>query len=248
MRKKYLLIIVPLIIVLVGLYLNRSYSHIYKKIDQAALKSPETQQIYNLGYGINPENITYVAMGDSLTSGVGVDNYEKSYPFLIAKKIAAAGNEVVLKNRSFTGAITENLNNSFTAVTIEDKPDIITLFIGINDIHGHVSKEDFKNNYKRILDLLTQETQAKIYVIGLPAIGSPDLLLWPYNLYFDFRTREFNEVIKEVAESYKVKYIDLYSPTIEEYKRVGEHYSTDSFHPSEKGYAEWAEIIYDDFN
>ena len=247
MRKKYLLIVVALIII-IGIYMNLSYSHIYKKIDDASLKSPDQNQTYVLGYGIGAESITYVAMGDSLTAGVGVDNYEKSFPFLIAKNFAATGNDVVLKDRAFPGARTSDLKGDLLEQTIKDQPSIVTLLIGVNDIHGNISKSEFKSNYEEILSRLTKETKAKIYVINLPFIGGTDLLRFPYNFYFDYQTKQFNEVIKNLAENYNVKYIDLYSQTVDEFKKEGDHYASDSFHPSAKGYEEWAKIIYASIN
>ncbi len=247
MRKKTLLIVATLIII-IGIYMNLSYSHIYKKIDEAALKSPDNKQTYVLGYGIGSENLVYVAMGDSLTAGVGVDNYEKSFPFLITKSLAASGNEVVLKDRAFPGTKTADLKGDLLEQTIKDQPSVVTILIGVNDIHGNISRSDFKGNYEEILSRLTKETKAKIFVVNIPFIGGTDLLRFPYNFYFDWQTKQFNEVIKNLAENYNVKYVDLYSQTFEEFKKEGDHYASDSFHPSEKGYAAWAKIIYDGIN
>jgi lysophospholipase L1-like esterase len=247
MRKKILLI-VAILIILIAIYLNRSYAHIYQKIGDAALKSSDQNQTYVLGYGISSENTTYVAMGDSLTAGVGVDNYEKSFPFLIAESFAASGVDVILKDRAFPGFRTADLKGDLLEKVIKDKPGVITILIGVNDIHGLVKKTDFKNNYEAILKRLTSETKAKIYVVGIPFIGGTDLLQFPYNFYFDWQTKKFNEVIKNLADTYQVKYIDLYSQTVDEFKKEGDHYAADSFHPSEKGYAEWAKIIYAGIN
>ena len=247
MRKKTLLI-VAILIILITIYLNRSYAHIYQKIDQAALVSPDNKQTYILGYGIGSENLTYVAMGDSLTAGVGIDNYEKSFPFLIAKNFAASGVDVVLKDVAFPGAKTADLKGDLLEQTIKDEPNIITVLIGVNDIHGLVKKSDFKNNYEYILKRLTSETKAKIYVVAIPYLGADDLILPPYNFYFDWQTRQFNKEVKLLSETYQVKYIDLYSQTVDEATKTGEYYAADSLHLSEIGYSEWAKIIYDGIN
>ena len=92
-----------------------------------------------------------------------------------------------------------------------------------------------------------QETKAKIYIINIPFIGSNSLILPPYNYYFNFRTIEFNKIIEDLAQKNNISYIDLYSPTIKEFNKSDSYYSADLFHPSAKGYAFWAKIIYDDF-
>jgi lysophospholipase L1-like esterase len=155
---------------------------------------------------------------------------------------------VVLKDAAFPGAKTSDLKGDLLEQVIKDQPNVVTILIGVNDIHGLVGESEFKNNYEEILKRLTKETTAKIYIVNIPFIGGTDLLWLPYNFYFDYQTKQFNEIIQNLAESYNVKYIDLYSKTVEEFKKSGDHYAADSFHPSEKGYADWAKIIYDGIN
>ena len=248
MRKKCLLIIL-LIIIAAVIYLNRSYSYIYYKINQAGLKSPDISMTYNLGQNSgSSKKLTYVALGDSLTAGVGTQSYEQSYPYLVAKQLAAVGNQITLSDHSVPGATTAEIKNDLLPAAIQDQPDIVTVLAGVNDIHGNISLTEFKNNYEDILKRLTQETKAKIYLINIPYIGSADLMLPPYNYYFNFQTKRFNKEIKALAVTYKVTYIDLYSPTLSQFQKPGTHYSADSFHPSAQGYAAWAQIIYDHFN
>ena len=234
--KKYALIIV---VVILALYLNRSYAHIYSTIDDAHLVSPDSVYSYQVGKKGTAKSITYVAIGDSLTAGVGVDEYQKSFPYLVAEKMSAKvstmGTIVHLKDRAYPGFKTRDVKGALLDEAIKDNPDVITLLIGVNDIHGNISKKVFKANYQNILKRLTSETKAKVYVIGLPYLGTNTLLLPPYRTYFKLRTDEFNEVIKDITAEYGVTYIELPS---------SDSYSADSFHPSAEGYATWAETIY----
>jgi lysophospholipase L1-like esterase len=192
-------------------------------------------------------NLIYVALGDSLTAGVGANYDRESYPYLIAQKLGFE-TEVILSNFSLPGLKTRDLKNEFLALAIAAKPDLVTVLIGVNDIHGNISLVEFKKNYEEILSGLKKQTSAKIYVINIPLIGADTLILPPYNLYFDWQTKKFNQTIKDLAQIYQVKYIDLYTPTVGGFKKAGVHYSPDLFHPSAVGYASWAKIIYDNFN
>jgi len=246
--KKFLLIILFTIIV-IGLYLNRSYAHIYQKINQAHLKFPDAKQTYLVGNNLNyDKQLIYVALGDSLTAGVGVDSYEQSFPYLLAQKVSETDNKVILSDRSIPGAKVADLQKSLVEKAIQDKPDIITILIGVNDIHNHTSKDSFKKNYEEILNRLTKETKAKVYLVNIPYIGASNLIFPPFAQYYNWQTQEFNAVIKNLADSYGVKYIDLYSPTITKFSQNGLHYSPDLFHPSAEGYAIWSQIIYDAFD
>ncbi|MFA6995380.1 MAG: SGNH/GDSL hydrolase family protein [Patescibacteria group bacterium] len=194
------------------------------------------------------EPIVYVALGDSLTAGVGLSNYNDSFPYLLARRFGKSDQAVTLKDRATPGTKTEDLLDKLLPLAIKDGPDIVTVLIGINDIHGIISADNFKNNYDRILSRLTKETSAKIYVINLPFIGADTLVLPPYNYLLDARTKEFNKIIKQLANKYSVSYIDLYTPTVALFKTSGAHYSVDLFHPSATGYKIWADIIYDNIN
>jgi lysophospholipase L1-like esterase len=233
--------------VIAGIYLNRAYTHIYDIIGAADLPSVNQRESYIINNNMNSSNIVYVALGDSLSSGVGTDRVGDSFPYLLAKKMSGAG-EIILHNRAIPGEETASLISDLLPLAVDDKPDVVTLLIGVNDIHNFTSARDFQENYNKILERLTKETTAKIYVINIPFLGADTLMLPPYQAAFDLRTKEFNSIIKELAAKYSINYVDLYTPTVSQFKKSGDHYSVDLFHPSAAGYKIWADIIYAGFN
>ena len=251
LRGHYLFIIIIFFLFFGAIYLNMAYAHIYKKIQGAGLKPVNELIVYNFNTKVDAEGKynKYVSLGDSLTFGVGTDNYNESYPFLVAEKINKNNDKpLTLYNFSWPGDKSSDLIAKFLDYTIKEKPNKVTVLIGVNDIHNQVSVSDFQNNYAKILSRLTSETKADIYAISIPYIGSDRLLLPPYNYYFDYKTKQFNQIIKALAVEYKVNYIDLYSSTVNLFKKSGNHYSRDFFHPSASGYALWGQIIYDNIN
>jgi len=232
---------------IVVLYLNRAYAHIYQVIGRVGLKPVEGQVTYIIN---NMATITlnYTALGDSLSAGAGTDNYQEILPYLLAEKMSGGNQKVILKNRSIPGLETGGLIADLLPEAMADNADIVTVMIGVNDIHNKVSATQFRRNYEKILSSLKQNSQTKIYVINIPFIGADSLLSPPYQALFDSRTRRFNEIIQDLSIKYDVKYIDLYTPTVELFKRSGNHYSSDLFHPSAAGYKLWADIIYDHIN
>lgn len=244
MKKIFIIII---IIIISALYLYLSHAYIYYKISRAGLESPYKQSYY-LGEENAPlKNLVFVAIGDSLTAGVGADKYEDSYPYLLAQKLIK-DDTVTLKNFSFPGARTDGLIKNLLSPAIAENPDIISLLIGVNDVHGNVFASKFKKNYQYILERLTKETNAKIYAISIPAIGSDKLILPPYRYYYNWKTVKFNNIIKELAGDYNIKYVDLNTAAVESFKKNDEYYTVDLFHPSAAGYSLWAKIIYDNIN
>lgn len=246
--------VIIILVIIVLTYFNRSYAYIYQKIDEARLHSPDKLRTYvisnsNLDKNQTAKtNLVYAALGDSLTAGVGANDYKESYPYLLAQYFAGNDYRITLKDRAVPGAKTRDLLAGLLPGTIKDNPDIITILIGVNDVHGEISLDDFKKNYDNILKRITTETKAKVYVINIPFIGASNLLLPPYNYLFDIKTKKYNKIIKELAFKYNVKYIDLYTPTESLFKSNGSHYATDFFHPSAQGYKIWADLIYADTN
>jgi acyl-CoA thioesterase I len=250
MAGKQIIIYVLAIIILMTAYLALAHFFIFQRIGAAKLITPIRQDSYVLNSGSEKNQaITYVALGDSLTAGVGADKYEESYPYLVAKVIADKRSENInLKGLAYPGAKTSDLINDLLIPAITVKPDLVTLLIGINDVYGNISAAVFKKNYQNILERLAKDTSAKIYLIGLPYIGSPKALLFPYNYYYFARIREFNRIIKGLALKYNFKYIDLATPELIELGNNLKYYSRDLFHPSVFGYKIWAQKIYDDIN
>lgn len=226
-------------------YLYTANAFIYYRIALGGFTEFKHQDVSFMN---NATTTTYVSLGDSLTSGVGATKYEESYPYLLATKMSAAGESINFKNFSVSGYKTQDLIDVLLTPAIEAQPDVVTLLIGVNDIHNHIGKNQFKNNYKFILDRLTKETGAKIYLINIPYIGSNTAIVPPLDYYFETETNSYNEIIKELATEYNLKYIDLNSPTKVLFKTDGTHYASDSFHPSAYGYKLWANIIYDRLN
>jgi len=241
--KKIFLIIIFLFFA-VGLYLYLANAFAYYMFNRAGLKAPAALNSYTFNGSSGGESLNYVALGDSLTSGMGLNNYEESFPYLLAKDLSENGDKVVLRNFSYPGYRTDDLMDNLLGPAIAAEPRIITLLIGVNDIHGFYNSEKFKKNYKYILERLTKETKAKIFAVSLPFIGD-SAFLPPHNYYFSRQTIEFNKIIKQLALDYGVEYADIAEPTKEIFASDGLYYAADKFHPSAAGQALWEKIIFD---
>jgi len=244
---KKIVAITLILIAAIVLYMWFGYANIYNRIRAGGLK--ETDNTYTYVFNeVSPNVIKYAALGDSLTAGVGVDNYNQSYPYIISEEMAEE-NKVILGDYSLLGARTEDLiSKNLLSGAVKDSPDMVTVLIGVNDVRENISEKEFKKNYEYIVNELVDNTVAKIYLINIPFIGSDTLYLPPYNYYFKDKTFKFNNIIKSIAEEHNLDYIDIATPTKEIFRKDGIYYSVDSLHPSAEGYKFIAEIIYDGIN
>lgn len=219
-----------------GIYLNRSYAYFYNFLGQNHLTAPIHKTSIMIDNHSGSQTIKYVALGDSLTEGVGVSDIKSSYPYLIAQKLSSKNN-VELTNLAHVGDTSSDALASQLPKALSLKPDLTTILIGVNDIHNLKSLKEFEANYTQIVSNL-RKSGAKIYVLSIPYLGSDKIVYFPYNFILDFQTKQFNNVIKKVSTDYKVEYIDLYS-----LNKSANFYSSDQFHPGEAGYKEWLKAV-----
>lgn len=228
-----------------GLALNRSYASIYRNIREKHLVNPNDLGEYRLAAATGTaQTIKYVALGDSLTAGVGATSSKDSFPYKVGAALARSGKNIELVNRGVPGAKTQDVIDSQLQEALSDTPDIVTVLIGVNDIQGFVSSETFKRNEETIIDTLTSKTRAKIIIINIPYLGTDDLIAWPFRWLYRRRTAEFNIILADIAKNKGLTLIDLNEATKGQSARNSRYYSTDQFHPSAEGYKEWSEIIY----
>lgn len=243
MKKILLALGIALVALLIcAWYLRAS---IYWDLGKAGVYQPADFAEFTIGDASLPQ-LTYVAIGDSLTAGVGVDTYLQSYPYVLAQKIADNTRHVHLKPFAVPGVRSAYVLDHFIEPAVASKPDIVTLFIGVNDIHGNVPVREFKEHYAHILERLTQETDAEVYALALPYIGTSELISLPYRYYFNWRTHQYNAMIATLAEQYGVTFVDIYT-VHQPHALEDAYYATDFFHPNAVGYRLWAESIYADF-
>ncbi len=225
-----------LIFLITSIYLNRSYAYFYDFLGKQNLAPPIHETEITFGYKTGGNNINYVALGDSLTEGVGVSDYRNSYPYLIAQKMSTKFN-VKLINLSHAGDTSKEVLTNQLPKILFQKPDLITILIGVNDIHNLKSLKEFEDNYTQIITSL-KKTGAKLYVLSIPYLGSDKIVYFPYNLILELRTKQFNNVIKKVSITVGAEYIDLNALS-----KSANFYSSDQFHPGEEGYKEWAKTV-----
>lgn len=235
---KYVTIILVLVAAGLGLYLNRAYSHISTSIGEKNLNNPTINQTIIIPplTTTSTAKIVYVALGDSLTAGVGATSEQKTYPYLVAKLLAQKKNaQVTVVNLGVPGATSADVLNQQVPQAIKLHPDVITLAIGINDMLNRVPVGVFQKNLISIVDSLTGTTKS-LNIINIPYLGNSQAYWPPYRCYFDWQTKHYNSFLNAT--------IDLYALTRDQAFTNPNYYSIDGFHPSDEGYKFWSNIIY----
>lgn len=113
-------------LVLIGAYLYFANGFIYYRIGAGNLASPIIKKVYIMNENSTSSGIMYAALGDSLTTGAGVNSHNETFPYKIAEQLAGGGDKVTLKNFSYPGAKTQDLINDLLDKAIAAQPDVVT--------------------------------------------------------------------------------------------------------------------------
>lgn len=172
---------------------------------------------------------TLVAVGDSLTEGLGVDP-EKAYPAQLQERLQKAGLNWLVINSGVSG---ETSSGALTRLDwiLKTEPDAVLLVTGANDGLRGLDPELTRQNLDTLVSRL-KERNIKVMLGGMKA---------PPNLGPDY-TEKFESIYPAVATKHQVPLIPFF---LEGVAKVPELNNEDGKHPNPEGYAVIVDKIFD---
>lgn len=174
---------------------------------------------------------TYVALGDSFTSGLTTG--ETRWPDQVAQ---ALGPGVRYENLAWVGATSADVEGSQLPRAISLEPDLVTLICGANDVLESVRPD--ASAYAERLGRMYARLRAERPSAVLLTATYPDL-----SRFLDLRPRTrtrvqwgmrgFNAACRRVAERYGVALLEGFDHPATQDR---ETYAEDGFHPSPEGH------------
>ena len=174
---------------------------------------------------ITPKDIVFI--GNSITNGA---EWNELFP---RKRV---------KNRGISGDTSEGMYDRLDAL-VKGRPAKIFILVGINDISRGIEVETIVQNMKRIVEKIQNESpKTKIYIQSILPVN-PDFGMFKGHMKPEL-IKEINQSYQNIAQEYKVNYIDLYSHFLEEETdKMDKKYTNDGLHLLGEGYLLWREII-----
>ena len=150
-----------------------------------------------------------VLIGDSITDGgrrIKCPPLGKGYVSIAANLVTVKYPDRKIKwvNKGIDGDIVQGLVGRWTRDVIDEKPDWVSISIGINNVyHDQISGRKleeclkaFEDYYRQILERTKKETTANIILFEIFYVSDEDQVLNISN------TDKYNEVIHRLASEY----------------------------------------------
>lgn len=208
--------VVPL---LIGLLMILGCS---EKSSSDPVKSPPTEQSHTY-------TGTIVALGDSLTAGLGVAE-DRAYPAQLARRLQADGHNYRVINAGVSGETSSGARSRIAWVTSSLDPDIVILETGANDGLRGLDPELLKTNLDTLVGFMTARGIA-VVLAGMQMLP---------NLGPDY-TRAFSQIYPWIAEKHDVIFIPFFLEGVAGSDTLNQ---PDKLHPTADGYTRIVETVY----
>jgi lysophospholipase L1-like esterase len=196
-----------------------------------AMKHPQQKKEYS-----------YLALGDSYTIGEKVAP-EENFPNQAITILRENGFDfkaprIVAK----TGWTTDEIQDGIKEAKLDGHYDFVSLLAGVNNQYRKRSVTDYIPQFESLLDQALKyagNRNNRVIVISIPDWGVTPFADGMDREKIALEIDEFNRANKEIADKYKVHYINI---TLGNRKAAHdtELVSEDGLHPSGKEYKKWA--------
>lgn len=171
---------------------------------------------------------TIIAVGDSLTAGLGVME-NKAWPALMEKKFKETGHPWQVINAGISGETSSGLLSRVKWILAQN-PDIVILETGANDGFRGISPAVIRKNITEAVQMFQQEN-VTVVLAGMQIVQ---------NLGVKY-TREFADIYPSVADEQGCILIPFFLEGVAGERSLNQ---ADMIHPNEEGYKIIAETVY----
>jgi acyl-CoA thioesterase-1 len=184
--------------------------------------------------------IRYLALGDSLTQGVGApDEQTGSVPALLTERWRADGCDVELRNIGVSGYTAGQVVTDQLPAIEAFKPTLITFQAGANDIATGVPITEYRENISTVLDSATASGARVIVLAQNEWFRSPEGQ--NYGADLAAQRTAFDAALIEETTARGVEFVDL-RPLYQE-QAAGGLWVEDGIHPTPEAYEAWSAEI-----
>ena len=184
---------------------------------------------------------TVVWLGDSTAAGLGASTQAQSLPEQVAALLGAPVRLTVLAR---SGDRVADVVHDQVPRLAGIHPSVVFISVGANDTTHLTSRGSFRRDYAKVLAGLPSGV-ARVVLLGVPDMGAPPRLAQPLRAVAGWRGRALADDVRHLAaRTPRAIFVDIAGRTGPAFrKKPGRYFSRDHFHPSDAGYALWAQAV-----
>ena len=189
----------------------------------------------------NSNPLRYVALGDSYTIGTSVGSPE-SWPTQLVARVPALR---LVANLGVNGYSTDDLIADELPQLADQRPEFITLLIGVNDVVRGVPEQRYAANLVLILD----ELLGRLSADRILCVATPNYTVTPQGAAFRSPDEQrdgivrFNRRLGETCEARAVRFVPKIFEISEAAATDRSLVADDGLHPSGSQYVLWVDAI-----
>ncbi|HVK21459.1 MAG TPA: SGNH/GDSL hydrolase family protein [Actinokineospora sp.] len=192
----------------------------------------------NAGATGSGEPLRLAVLGESTAAGVGARTHAVGLAGRLADAVAARGNAVTWQVSARIGA-----NAHVTRTELADAldpADVVLVVLGVNDvIEFHSTGRWTRDLLRLVIDLHARH--GRVVLAGVPPMDRFPALPRPLRTVLGLRAAELDAAAARIAQRVpRVAHVPLPGELVD-----GGLFCADRFHPSETGYALWADGLAD---
>ena len=183
--------------------------------------------------------VNYLALGASDAFGIGASPITRGYVYRIKDGFEDRGRRVSLLNTGIpTADIPAIKKASKKALKRDVDYDLVTIWVGANDLIGGGKVNEFEEDLASMLARLRDKSKAFVVIMNLPDLTTVKKFREdPDNDVTKKRVDAYNAAITRQANKYKVPIVDFYKAA------PGDMLvSKDGFHPNNDGHQKIADL------
>lgn len=186
------------------------------------------------------EQLSLLAMGDSIIAGVGTGSMEHSLPVQFAHALASVRQcSVQWRVMGANGADISDLRQSIGLLSHQQHVDVILISIGVNDVTGLSSTRHWRLQVNLLVsDLVDKWPQARVIFVGLPPMGQFPLPPQPLRFTLGQRAATLDTIAAGIISRQARM---LHVPT--NINPLQQEFCEDGFHPSAESCANWSLVL-----
>lgn len=197
------------------------------------------------------ENLRFLFQGDSITDGNRGRNDDPNhilghgYCFAVSSRIGADFPEYGFQfiNRGISGNSVSDLEKRWQTDTLDLKPDVLSLLVGINDVNALIDRKEealdiiaFEATYRKLLTSCREQNSELLIVLGLPFFFAAG---WRKDQFEKWHplTLERAEIVKRIAVDFNAVLVDYPKLFKEAQQRAPiDYWIWDGVHPTAFGH------------